>query len=383
MNLKKLMEQRAELQAELDGILNKAKAEERAMTDEEVKKFDEAETKIKSIDATIQREERARELDLKPGNQGKGKEEVEERAAKEEKAFSDYLRGVVSEERADVNLTTGDNAAVIPSSIANKIIKKVVDMSPIVQKATRYNVGGNLSIPYYDESTQSITVSYADEFTAAASTSGKTASIDLKGYLARALTKVSVSLVNNSNFDIVNFVINDMAEKIVLFMEKESIKGTTDKVAGLAAGVTLTITAASATAVTSDELIQLKDKVKDAFQAGGIFIMSSATRTAVRLLKDGNNRYLFQDDINAPFGATLLGKPVYVSDNMDDMAAGKTVIYYGDMSGLALKISEDINIQILREKYADEHAIGVLGFVEFDAKVENAQKIAKLVMKAV
>jgi HK97 family phage major capsid protein len=174
-----------------------------------------------------------------------------------------------------------------------------------------------------------------------------------------------------------------MAEKIVLFMEKESIKGTTDKVAGLAAGVTLTITAASATAVTSDELIQLKDKVKDAFQAGGIFIMSSATRTAVRLLKDGNNRYLFQDDINAPFGATLLGKPVYVSDNMDDMAAGKTVIYYGDMSGLALKISEDINIQILREKYADEHAIGVLGFVEFDAKVENAQKIAKLVMKAV
>ncbi len=124
MDLKKLMEQRADLQAELDGILNKAKAEERAMTDEEVKQFDAAEAKMKSIDATIQREERARALDIKPGKQAKDKEEVEERAVTEEKAFANYIRGVVSEQRADVNLTTGDNGAVIPSSIANKIIKR-------------------------------------------------------------------------------------------------------------------------------------------------------------------------------------------------------------------------------------------------------------------
>ncbi|MCX7771767.1 MAG: phage major capsid protein [Clostridia bacterium] len=377
MELKKLMEQRADLQTEMEALLHTAKTEERAMTEEESAKFDDLEKQIKAIDGTIKREERARMMDKKEPM----KNDVEERAAVDEKVFADYIRGVV-EQRADVNMTAGDNGAVIPTSIANKIIKKVVDMSPIVQKATRYNIGGNLSIPYYDEDTQSITVSYADEFSAGVSTSGKTATIDLKGYLARALTKVSLSLVNNSNFNIVSFVINDMAEKLVLFMEKECIKGTTDKVAGLAAGVTLKVDAASATAVTADEIIQLKDKVKDAFQAGGIFIMSSATRTAIRLLKDANNRYLFQDDINAPFGATLLGKPVYVSDNMDNMAAGKTVIYYGDMSGLALKISEDINIQVLREKYADEHAIGVLGFVEFDAKVENAQKIAMLVMKA-
>ena len=71
---------------------------------------------------------------------------------------------------------------------------------------------------------------------------------------------------------------------------------------------------------------------------------------------------------------------VYVSDNMPEMATGNTVVYYGDFKGLATKFSEDVNIQVLREKFADEHATGVIGWVDFDAKVVNEQAIAKLVM---
>lgn len=62
-------------------------------------------------------------------------------------------------------------------------------------------------------------------------------------------------------------------------------------------------------------------------------------------------------------------------------AAGKTVIFYGDMSGLAIRITENMELQILREKYATQHAIGVVGWMELDSKVENAQKLSKLVMK--
>jgi hypothetical protein len=52
------------------------------------------------------------------------------------------------------------------------------------------------------------------------------------------------------------------------------------------------------------------------------------------------------------------------------------------MRGLATKFSEEMSIEVLREKYATQHAVGVVGWLEFDAKVEDAQKIAKLVMKA-
>ncbi|UQT47490.1 hypothetical protein M5E87_21305 [Flavonifractor plautii] len=54
-------------------------------------------------------------------------------------------------------------------------------------------MGGNLTIPSYDESTQKITMAYATEFTALTSTSGKFTSISLSGFLAGALTKVSIS----------------------------------------------------------------------------------------------------------------------------------------------------------------------------------------------
>ena len=64
------------------------------------------------------------------------------------------------------------------------------------------------------------------------------------------------------------------------------------------------------------------------------------------------------------------------------MGAGNVVIYYGDMRGLATKVSENLEIEVLREKYATQHAVGVVGWLEFDSKVEDNQKIAKLTMKA-
>ena len=67
---------------------------------------------------------------------------------------------------------------------------------------------------------------------------------------------------------------------------------------------------------------------------------------------------------------------------MQEMAAGRKVIYYGDFSGLVLKVAEDANVQVLRERYADQHAVGVVGWVEADVKVRNAQKLSGLKMAA-
>jgi HK97 family phage major capsid protein len=278
-------------------------------------------------------------------------------------------------------MTTGDNGAVIPSSIANKIIKKVYDICPIYQLANRYNIGGTLSIPYYDESTQTITMAYATEFTELESKSGKFTNIELKGFLAGALTKVSKSLVNNSQFDIVNFVIGAMAEAISKWIENELLNGTTDKIVGLS-GATQKVTAASATAITADELIDLQETVPDVYQGSAIWIMNKKTRTAIRKLKDSEGNYILNKDATAKWGYTLFGKDVYTSDNMSVMAASKTAIYYGDMSGLAVKLAEEVSIEVLREKFATQHAIGVVGWIEIDSKVENAQKIAKLEMAA-
>ena len=292
------------------------------------------------------------------------------------------MRGVVNGEvRADTNMTFTDNGAVIPTTIADRIIKKVYDISPILERSTKYNVKGNFTIPYYPADSNDINVAYATEFTDLTSSSGKFTSITLTGFLTGALTKVSRSLINNSNFDIVGFVVDHMAYEFARFVEKELLNGTTSKITGLSTA-TQVLTAGSDTAITADEVIKLKDTVKDAFQNDAIWIMSQSTRTALRLLKDTVGRYLLQDDITSPFGSTLLGKPVYVSDNMPNIGKNNTAIYYGDMTGLAVKISEELEVQVLREKYATQHAVGVVGWMELDSKIEQEQKIAVLKMGA-
>lgn len=387
-NIKALRETRAEKVEDLKLLYAKLEAENRAVTEEEEKQIGAIQDEIDQIDKTIDILEKMKE---RLSETSRGKEEVvekaegeegEQRAQEEEKMFAEYLRGVVNGElRADTNMTLTDNGAVIPETIANRIVEKVYDICPILEKATKYNVKGNLTIPYYPVDTNDIEMAYAEEFKDLESDVGKFGNITLKGFLAGALTKVSRSLINNSQFDIVSFVVDHMAYTYARWAEKELLNGTEDKIEGLS-GVTQGVTAASATAVTADELIDLQDSVKDAFQQGAIWIMSNKTRTAIRKLKDGNGRYLLQDDITAPFGKVLLGKPVYVSDNMPEMAASAKAIYYGDMSGLAVKITEEFEIQVLREHFATQHAVGVVGWTEMDAKVENEQKISALTMKA-
>ena len=377
---KKLSEQREAYRKEMREILDAAEAEERALTEEETSRFDELEKKIKEVDRMVEAEERARNLEKKK-TPGEEKDPDEEQEEQEERAFENYIRGTVSEERADVNLKDGSNGAILPKTIAQKIISKVIEISPIYQLADRYPTGGTVSIPYYDESTNSMTVGYATEFTDLESSSGTFKSIDLKGFLAGVLTKVSKSLVNNSSFDVVGFVVNKMAEKIAAFIEGECLNGTTDKIAGLS-GASQIVKAAASTAITADELIDVQEKVSDRYQAGTIWIMSKATRTAIRKLKDNDGNYLLNRDVSAKWGYTLLGAPVYCSDNAKEMAAGNKVIFYGDMSGLAVQVSEDMEIEVLRERYAPQHAIGVVGFIEVDAKVADQQKISVLQMKA-
>lgn len=387
-NIKALRETRAEKVEDLKLLYAKLEAENRAVTEEEEKQIGEIQNEIDQIDKTIEILEKMKE---RLSETSRGKEEVidkaeneegEQRAQEEEKMFAEYLRGVVNGElRADTNMTLTENGAVIPETIANRIVEKVYDICPILEKATKYNVKGNLTIPYYPVDTNDIEMAYAEEFKDLESDVGKFGNITLKGFLAGALTKVSRSLINNSQFDIVSFVVDHMAYTYARWAEKELLNGTEDKIEGLS-GVTQGVIAASATAVTADELIDLQDSVKDAFQQRAIWIMSNKTRTAIRKLKDGNGRYLLQDDITAPFGKVLLGKPVYVSDNMPEMAASAKAIYYGDMSGLAVKITEEFEIQVLREHFATQHAVGVVGWTEMDAKVENEQKISALTMKA-
>ena len=380
-NLKALLEKRADLHNQMQALVTTADTETRAMNEEETAKFDALEKEIKDIDATIEMEKRALQLQsMEPV----GSEERSREAA-EELAFVNYVLGKTEELRAgEQNVTMANNAAVIPVTIANRIIKEVKDRCPILAGATAYSVKGTLKVPVWGNanSTHNINVALATEFTDLVADAGKFTSIDLGGYLAGALCKIGRSVENNAQFSVVDFIVNQMAEDIAIFIEGMLLTGTGSSQPQGALNTTNGLTAAATGAVTADELIALQSKVKQAYQRNACWTMHPDTFTAIKQLKGQDLHYLLQDDFSQDFPYRLLGKPVYLSDNMPTMAAGKKAILYGDYAGLSVNFRENIGIEVLRELYAAQHVLGVVSWFEFDSKITDAQRLAVLTMKA-
>ena len=175
MKLKYLTEKRAENQEEMQNLLNTAKLEKRALTEDEIAKFNELKKLITEIDATINAEEEAREMNIE--EKKKENSEIEEKTENqtekvEERAFVDFI--ITGEEMAaSPGMSYGSNGAIVPTTIAKKIIEKVKELSPIYEKVEKFSTKDTLEIPVYgsdngvDSPTGDVNVAYqGDEFTA-------------------------------------------------------------------------------------------------------------------------------------------------------------------------------------------------------------------------
>lgn len=311
----------------------------------------------------------------------------------EARAFEGFLRGALTQMREDPvaqNYSVANNGAVIPETIANRIIQEVRDQCPIFARAEIYRAKGTIKVPVYgpktDENgfTHDITVAYGEDFQELAADAGAFTSIDLGGFLMGALTLIGQTLITNSQIDIVSFAISHMASQIAIFIEHELLQGDGASNGHMTGALSTTnnLNAGSTSNITADKLIELQAKIKQVYQGGACWTMHPDTWTLVKKLKDNNNRYLVQDDFTSEFPYRLLGKPVYLSDNMPTVASGAKAILYGDYNGLSINIHEGIAAQVLREKYATQHALGIVAWFEMDSKVTDAQKLVTLTMSA-
>ena len=370
-----LVEQRNNLMTELETLIETVKTETRALNDTEQSRFNQIRTEIGNIDKTVQAQQQAEQLkqsEMKPATKPDADKE-EQRAADEDK-FRRFIRG---EERA---LDVGNNGAIIPQEISSRIITRVRELSPILQRATTFNVGGDLIFPKFDIT--SINAGYIADMTALTAANGSFTTLKLQNFIAGSLVQVSRSLMNRQDFDLVGYVTNWMAQSFAAFLENELLNGVgTTAATGLFVDTNVTsVVAAGATAVTLDDLITTQITIPQALDDGDLcWIMHKDLFTALRKMKDGMGYPLLNNDITSPFGWSLLGKPVFVSQNAPNtMTTGKKVLAYGDMDGLYVKFSQQLQVQVLNELYATSYATGIVGYTEFDCRVVEEQKIAIL-----
>lgn len=198
------------------------------------------------------------------------------------------------------------------------------------------------------------------------------------------LCRVSVELLQDSAFDIEEYLMKEFARAFGIAEEEAFCVGTgTNQPTGIftANGGTVGVTATSATAITADELISLVYALKSPYRRNAKFLLNDATVSAIRKLKDQNGAYLWQPSIQAGQPDRLLGYELYTSPYVPVVAAGALAVAFGDFKNYWIGDRAGRTVQRLNELYATNGQIGYVATERVDGKVILPEGIQLLQMK--
>lgn len=197
--------------------------------------------------------------------------------------------------------------------------------------------------------------------------------------------KVSEELLRDSVFDLENYISTEFARRIGAREEESFFLGDGNgKPLGILAdsgGADIGVTAASATAITADELIDLFHSLKAPYRNKAVWLMNDETIKAVRKLKDLSGQYLWQTSLAADKPDTLLGRPVYTSQYMPTLAAGAKTIAFGNFNYYWIADRQGRSFKRLNELYATTGQVGFLASQRVDGKLVLTEAIKVLQQK--
>lgn len=199
------------------------------------------------------------------------------------------------------------------------------------------------------------------------------------------LIKVSEELLHDSAFDLEKYFIDEFSRRIGNKEEEAFLIGDgSGKPTGILSegGAEVGVTAASATAITADELIDLFYSLPAPYRANAVWVMNDATMKYIRKLKDTTGQYLWQKAIHEGDHETLLGKPIFHSPFAPEVAAGTKPVLFGDFSYYWIGDRTGISFRRLNERYADTGQVGFLATKRVDGKLILPEAIKCLQMKA-
>jgi len=101
----------------------------------------------------------------------------------------------------------------------------------------------------------------------------------------------------------------------------------------------------------TDALVSLAYAPKQAYRAGGTWMMNRKTESLIRAFKDSQHNYIWQPGASAGQPPTLLGYPVAEADDMPDIAANSFSIAFGDFARGYL-IVDRVGVNVLRDPYS-------------------------------
>ena len=210
--------------------------------------------------------------------------------------------------------------------------------------------------------------------------------VTLGAHKVGCMIRISEELLHDSAFDLAAYIAGEFARRVGAAEEEAILTGSgTHKPTGLlhdSLGAEPGVTAASAVAITADELIDLQHSVKSGYRRKGLWIMNDATLKLLRKLKDGQGNFIWQLGLLAGQPDTLLNQKVMISNYMPLPTAGNKAILYGDLSYYWLADREGRSLQRLDELYAAQDQVGFKITQRVDGRLLLREAVKCLQMKA-
>ena len=400
MTILELREKRAKAWEAAKAFLDSHRKENGVLSAEDDAAYTKMEQEITDLGKEIERLERQEALGAelsrpvnkpltgKPG--GKADTDGEDKTGR---ASDDYKKNFWNAMRSKVPIPNVTNALqigtdseggyLVPDEYERTLVEALEEENIFRQMAKVIKTSsGDRKIPVVASKG---TASWIDEEGAFPESDDSFGQVSIGAYKLGTMIKVSEELLNDSVFDLQSYISREFARRIGAKEEEAFFtgdgKGKPLGVLAAAGGAETGVTAASATAVTADELMDLYYSLKSPYRKKSVWVLNDSTIKAIRKLKDGNGQYLWQPSLTAGTPDTILGRPVKTSAYMPVLAAGAKTIAFGDFSYYWIADRQGRSFKRLNELFAATGQVGFLASQRVDGKMILAEAVKVLVQK--
>lgn len=395
-----LREKRAKAWDAAKQFLDAKRGADGMLSEEDTATYDKMEQDVMNLGKEIERLERQAAIDAelskatstpltgKPGaKMGKDEKEKTGRASDEYKcSFWNAMRvkaPMPSVLNALQEGTDSEGGYLVPDEFERTLVKALEEENVFRTLAHVIRTSsGDRKIPVVASKGSA---SWVDEEGAYQESDDAFSQVSIGAYKLGTMIKVSEELLADSVFDLEAYISKEFARRIGS-REEESFfngdgKGKPLGILAATGGAEVGVTAASATAITADEVIDLFYSLKAPYRKNAVWLLNDATVKQIRKLKDSTGQYLWQPSLVAGTPDTILGRPVKTSAFMPTAAAGAKTIAFGDFKYYWIADRQGRTFKKLSELFAATGQVGFMGTQRVDGKLILPEAIKVLQQK--
>ena len=396
MDIQTLIEKRANRWQEAKTFLDERTDKDGKISAEDAATYECMESEIADLSKNIERFERQAAIDLKlaaPTTQpvlNTPKSNVE---IKTGRASDEYRQAALTAIRTNfkqVNnfLQEGTDSLggyLVPAEWDSRLISALEEENVMRKLGTAIQTSGDHKI---NITATKPAAAWIDEGQALSFSDTTFAQVTLGAHKLQVGIKVTNELLYDNAFNLENYIVDQFSKALANAEEDAFLNGAatdTGKPTGLfvtAASDTTTVVTTAGASIAADDIINLVYKLKRPYRKNAVFILNDAVLAAVRKLKDSNQAYMWQPSYQAGEPDRLFGYPVYTSTYAPEVAAGKAVIAFGDMSYYNIGDRGTRSFKDLRELFMANDMTGFVMIERVDGVLVLPEAVRVLKMKA-